>query len=141
MSEFPVFDRHIGVWEGTYTLIDRRTGKILDRHKSRLTCAIDGNKWSQRNEYEWEDGRKDDKAFDGDFRDKKLVFDTPRLTGEAVEADESSIVLRWVYSHEPDNRYSELITLVDDNHRSRTWQHFENGQFAKLTLIDEHRVA
>ncbi|MEM7355844.1 MAG: DUF3598 family protein [Acidobacteriota bacterium] len=141
MSDFPVFDRHIGVWEGTYTLIDRASGEVLDQHKSRLSCSIDGAKWSQRNEYDWADGRREDKAFDGDFRDGKLVFDTPRLKGAAVEADEKTIVLRWVYTHEPSSDYSEIITLVDDNHRSRTWQHFENGDFTKLTIIDERRVA
>lgn len=141
MSEFPVFDRHLGVWEGTYTLLDARTGEVLDRHNSRLTCKIDGDQWWQRNEYTWDDGREEIKEFGGLFQDGKLLFDTPRLQGEAVEADDITIVLRWVYSHEPDNGYSEIITLVDDTHRSRTWQHFENGAFAKLTVIDERKVA
>ncbi|MEM7586277.1 MAG: DUF3598 family protein [Acidobacteriota bacterium] len=141
MSDFPVFDRHIGVWEGTYTLIDRQSGQVLDRHKSRLSCSIDGTKWSQRNEYTWDDGRTEVKEFDGDFRDGKLLFDTPRLKGEAVEADEKTIVLRWIYTHAPQDDYSEIITLVDDTHRSRTWQHFESGAFAKLTIIDERKVA
>lgn len=140
MSQFPVFARHIGVWEGTYTLIDRKTGEVLDRHKSQLTCSIDGDNWQQKNVYTWDDGRSESKQFAGTFEDGRLVFDTPRLKGEAIEADDVSIVLRWIYTHEPDNRYSEIITLVDDRHRSRTWQHFENGKFAKLTIIDEHKV-
>ena len=141
MSDFPVFQRHLGVWEGTYTLMDAKTGEVLDRHKSRLTCKIDGDQWWQRNEYTWDDGREEKKEFGGLFKDGKLLFDTPRLVGEAVEADDITIVLRWVYTHAPDDRYSEIITLVDDHHRSRTWQQFENGDFAKLTVIDERKVA
>jgi len=140
MSQFPLFQKHVGVWEGTYTLIDRRTGEVLDRHKSRLTCEIDGVAWQQTNLYTWDDGRTDEKSFAGRFENGTLIFDTPRLRGEAVEADARCIVLRWVYTHEPENSYAEIITLESDDHRSRTWQHFENGDFAKLTLIDERRV-
>ncbi len=141
MSDFPLFQRHVGVWEGTYSLIDRTTGQILDSHRSRLTCKIDGDDWWQRNEYFWDDGRTETREFGGVFRDGKLLFDTPRLKGEAVEADEKTIVLRWVYTHEPDNDYSEIITLADDQHRCRTWQHLENGEFNRLTVIDERKVA
>lgn len=141
MSDFPLFDRHEGVWEGTYTLIDRRSGEVLDHHRSRLTCRIDGEDWWQRNEYTWDDGRSETKEFAGRFTGGKLVFDTPRLRGEAVEADDQTIVLRWVYCHAPNEAYSEIISLVDDHHRSRTWQHFEDGDFRKVTVIDERKVA
>lgn len=140
MSDFPLFDKHIGVWEGTYTLLDRRTGEVLDRHKSRLTCSIDGTDWHQTNLYTWDDGRSEEKKFSGKFEDGRLLFDTPRLRGEAVEADEQCIVLRWVYTDAPEDRYAEIITLEDAAHRSRTWQHFEKGDFAKVTLIDEKKV-
>ena len=141
MSDFPVFDKHVGTWEGTYSLLDRRTGEVLDQHKSRLTCRIDGNQWYQKNEYMWDDGRTETKEFGGLFEDGKLLFDTPRLKGESVEADDKTIILRWVYTHAPEDDYSEIITLVDATHRSRTWQHFEKGDFTKVTLIDEHKVA
>ena len=141
MSDFPLFDKHVGAWEGTYTLIDRRTGAVLDQHKSRLTCEIEGTTWRQTNLYTWPDGRTDEKQFEGTFEDGKLKFDTPRLVGEAVEADDKVIVLRWVYTHAPQDDYAEIITLESDTHRSRTWQHFENGDFAKLTLIDENKVS
>lgn len=39
-----------------------------------------------------------------------------------------------------DSRFSEIITLVDEEHRARTWQHFESGTFTKLTVIDERQV-
>ena len=141
MSDFPVFDRHIGVWEGTYTLMEAGTGKVLDRHRSRLTIRRDGDQWHQQNEYTWDDGKTEVREFGGVFRDGKLMFDTPRLRGEAIEADEQTIVLRWVYTDATQDAYSEIISLVDDHHRARTWQHFENGDFAKLTVIDERKVS
>ncbi len=139
-AKYPVFDRHLGVWEGTYTLMDTRTGEVLDRHRSRLTCKLDGDDWWQRNEYTWDDGRAETREFGGRFIDGVLTFDTPRLKGEAVEADDITIVLRWIYTHEPETSYSEIITLESDTHRCRTWQHFESGRFAKLTVIDENKV-
>jgi hypothetical protein len=141
-TTFPVFARHHGVWEGTYTLIDAKTGAILDQHRSKLTCTTNGiDQYFQSNEYFWDDGKTETKAFPGKFEDGKLKFDTPRLTGEAYEVDANTICLFWVYNDRPDEKYSEIITLESDTHRCRTWQHFENGVFAKLTVIDEHKTA
>lgn len=134
------FSRHVGAWEGTYTLMDRQ-GRILDQHRSRLECRITGDTWSQTNRYTWDDGRQEVKQFDGTFvADGRLAFDTPRLKGLAQDADGRAITLHWTYAHEPGNEYYEIITLIDDQHRARTWQHFEGGEFAKLTVIDERKV-
>lgn len=137
-----VFARHHGIWAGTYTRFDSKTGAILDRHRSRLYCNIDGDDWKQRNEYTWDDGRTEVREFPGHIgADGWLRFDNPRLTGNSVAVDANTIFLEWVYKDEPDNSYSELITLVSDTHRCRVWKHFENGEFAKLTVIDEHKVS
>lgn len=139
---FPVFLRHNGIWEGTYTLIDAKTGEVLDHHKSRLTCKTNGvDEYYQQNIYTWADGRQEVKEFPGVLKDGKLAFDNPRLKGESVEVDANTIFLTWIYKDQPDNRFSEIITLESDTHRCRTWQHFENGEFAKLTVIDERKVA
>lgn len=142
LKEFPVFAKHMGVWEGTYTRFDTKTGKILDRHRSRLTCKIleDGTYW-QQNEYLWEDGRTEVKQFPGEFREGALRFDNERLRGEAYEVDANTIFLFWQNKNEPNTRYSEIITLESDNHRCRVWQHFENGEFTKITVIDERKIA
>jgi hypothetical protein len=142
LQEFPVFARHMGVWEGVYTLLDAKTGAILDRHKSRLTCKMsdDGSYW-QQNEYFWDDGKTEVKQFPGDFKDGALRFDNERLKGEAFEVDANTIFLTWINKQEPGFSYSEIITLESDTHRCRTWQHFENGEFAKLTVIDERKIA
>jgi Domain of unknown function (DUF3598) len=144
MSEmkFPVFARHAGVWEGTYTLLDAKTGEVLDKHKSRLTCKTNGiDEYSQQNVYTWDNGKVETKEFPGVLADGALRFDNPRLKGEAFEADANTIILTWFYKDSPQDSYAEIITLETDTHRCRTWQHFENGVFAKLTVIDEQKVA
>ncbi len=144
MSEikFPVFARHAGVWEGTYTLLDAKTGEVLDKHKSKLTCKTNGiDEYSQQNVYTWDNGKVETKEFPGGFSDGALRFDNPRLKGTAFEADANTIILTWVYKDSPQDSYAEIITLESDTHRCRTWQHFENGVFAKLTVIDEQKVA
>ena len=57
-----------------------------------------------------------------------------------LEVDDDVIMLTWVYKDSPLDAYYEIITLESDTHRCRTWQHFENGEFAKLTVIDEIKV-
>lgn len=138
---FPVFLRHDGIWEGTYTLMDAKTGEILDRHKSRLTCRTNGiDQYQQLNVYTWDDGRQEVKEFPGELDDGWLRFDNPRLKGASTEVDDDCIFLTWVYKDQPNNKFVEIITLESDTHRCRTWQHFENGEFAKLTVIDERKV-
>jgi hypothetical protein len=140
--EFPVFARHAGVWEGTYTLMDAKTGKILDHHKSKLTCTTNGiDQYHQQNLYTWDDGKVETKEFPGEFKDGALRFDNPRIKGKAFEVDANTICLFWQYKDSMQDSYAEIITLESDTHRCRTWQHFEDGKFAKLTVIDERKVA
>jgi len=139
---YPVFLRHNGIWEGTYTLIDAKTGAILDHHRSRLTCKTNGiDSYHQQNVYTWDDGREEVKEFPGELADGWLRFDNPRLKGESREVDGDTIFLTWIYKDQPKNKFYEIITLESDTHRCRTWQHFEDGEFTKLTIIDEHKVS
>lgn len=114
---------------------------ILDHHRSRLTCVTNGiDSYHQQNLYAWDDGREEVKEFPGEFEGGWLRFNNPRLRGQSCEVDPNTIFLTWVYKDQPNDFYSEIITLVSDTHRSRTWQHFENGEFTKLTIIDERKV-
>jgi hypothetical protein len=137
-----VFKRHHGIWDGTYTRMDAKTGAILDHHKSRLYCNMDGDVWRQRNEYTWADGRREVREFPGGFIGNGwLRFDNERLTGQACGVDANTIFLEWTYKGEEGNHYCEFITLISDTHRARVWKHFENGEFTKLTVIDENKVS
>ena len=141
MSGFPVFKRHHGVWEGTYTLIDLQ-GRILDQHKSRLRIEVkkDGT-YFQRNTYTWPDGRQESHEFPGVFHDGALHFDTPRLKGRSLECTEDIIVLYWNYNHKPADSLAEIITLISDTRRVRTWQFIEDGHLTKLMAIEENKIS
>ena len=143
LAPMSVWQRHHGIWEGTYTRMDARTGEVLDRHHSRLHCRIVGNEWQQTNCYWWDDGREERVLFPGQFDPDGwwLRFDTKRLVGNSRVADGNCIFLEWRYKDQPDNNFTELITLISDTHRGRIWQHFENGEFAKITVIDERKIS
>lgn len=139
--ELKLFPQHIGIWEGTYTRLNEK-GQVIDQHKSRLTLKLEGNAWHQKNEYTWENGKKETHDFGISYfgKDNILIFDNPRIKGEAWEADQV-IVLHWSYKDTPGSQLYEIITLIGDGHRMRTWQHSLSGQFTGLTMIEERRVA
>jgi hypothetical protein len=139
MSDFPVLQRHMGAWEGTYTLMDT-VGKILDQHKSRIEITRDGNAYFQRNIYTWEDGRTQTLEFPGELRDGRLWFDTERLSGSFIEAGADDGVLTWTYKNNPNQQLTELIHLVNDTERCRCWHYMENGKIVKLMVISETKV-
>ncbi len=140
MSDFPVLQRHMGAWEGTYTLLDP-AGKVLDHHRCRLEISRDGPHYFQRNIYTWDDGRQQILEFPGDLRDGKLWFDVPRMKGHAEEVGNDIVILTWVYNDAPTQKLTEFVYLVDDTHRCRTWQFIENNIITKVMVINEVKVA
>lgn len=136
---FPVLSRHLGAWEGTYTLMDVN-GKILDHHKSRIEIRYDGVRYFQRNIYTWEDGRVENLEFPGDLRDGRLWFDTPRLIGSFMEVGTDDGVLTWNYKNAPNQQLTELIHLVNPSERCRCWHYMEDGKITKVMLINESKV-
>ncbi|HVL80550.1 MAG TPA: DUF3598 family protein [Actinomycetota bacterium] len=143
-QEMPLLARHEGIWEGTYTFVDREA-KVIDRHASRLTCSFPedpSTPYHQTNEYTWEDGRTERIEFPATYADGRLHFDTERIDGVCWEVDDHCIVLHWVYKADRSVTLYELIHLDDSgNNRSRTWHWFKDGVCFQRTLIDEHRVS
>lgn len=139
----PVLTRHEGDWIGTYTLVDIE-GKILDKHKSHLTCQFpaDGDySYYQINRYEWADGKKEEHKFPGTYRDKKLWFDTERIEGKAWEVDDLTIILWFSYKTIPNAYLYEMIQISPcNNYRSRTWHWFKDDRLFQRTLIQEERM-
>lgn len=137
MSDYPVLSQHFGAWEGTYTLKDSRTGQVLDRHRSRIEVWRDGQRYFQRNIDTWPDGRQTSVEFPGDLRDGRIYYDNDRLSGEAVEAWDHSVLLTWRYKHAPEERMLEPVQLVSPTRRVRTWQ-YPDG---RVMHIEEDKVA
>jgi Domain of unknown function (DUF3598) len=135
-----LFPQHTGIWEGTYTRLSAG-GKVLYKHSSRLNLQLNGNRWSQTNEYEYKDGRKEFYDFGCNSFDDNgvLTFDTPRIYGKSWEAG-NVILLWWTYKDLPGSLLYENIVLLNEGHRMRTWQHSRNGMFDGVTMIEEWRV-
>ena len=55
--------------------------------------------------------------------------------------NENIIVLSWNYKDNPNQKLAELIYLVNERQRCRTWQYMENGHIVKTMLIDEQKIA
>ena len=142
-TEMPVLVRHEGDWVGTYTVVDNE-GNILDKHNSHLTCQFPESgspPYFQTNRYQWPDGKRQEYDFPGIYKDKKLVFDTERIFGEAWETDDSTIILKFNYKDKPAIYVYELIVLSPcNNYRARTWHWFNNHQIYQRTLVKEERV-
>lgn len=140
MQELNLFHQHTGIWEGTYTKI-APDGTMIDRHNSRLTLRLTGNAWSQTNEYTWADGRREFHDFGTNYFDDKgvMTYDNARIYGEAWE-DKQNIILWWTYKEMPGSKLFEIITMIGEGHRMRTWQHSRNGVFEGLTMIEERQV-
>jgi len=79
MADYPVLSQHFGAWEGTYALIESRTGEVLDRHQSRIEVWRDGTRYFQRNIYTWADGRQTSVEFPGELRDGKGSHGDPHM--------------------------------------------------------------
>ncbi len=136
-----IFKQHTGIWEGTYTRINEK-GEVIDHHQSRLTLRIEGNVWKQQNEYTWEGGKHELHDFGAAAFDEAgmLHFDNARILGKAWESSDV-ICLEWSYKQQPGSQLYEIISLLGDGHRMRTWQHSQSGQFQGLTMIEERRVS
>ena len=142
-EEMPVLTRHEGDWVGTYILVDTK-GNILDKHDSHLTCQFpeDGSySYYQINRYKWSDGKQEEHQFPGNYRDKKIWFDTERIEGKAWEVDDATIILWFSYKTMPEMYLYEMINLSPcNNYRSRTWHWFKNHQLFQRTLVQEERL-
>ncbi len=139
--ELRLFPQHTGIWEGTYTRI-APDGSTIHKHKSRLTLKLIGNIWWQSNLYHFEDGRTEFHNFGASQFDDQgvMTFDNHRIFGKSWESNDN-ILLWWEYKEEPGTKLFEIITLLGDGHRMRTWQHSRDGVFEGLTMIEERRVA
>lgn len=142
-EEMPLLARHEGEWHGTYTHVDAH-GNVTDRHESVLQCMFpsEGPPYFQTNRYRWPDGREELIEFPASYADRKLLFDTDRISGHCWEVDGRCIVLTWNYKQMEGVYLYELIHLDDSGkNRTRTWHWFRDGVCFQRTLIDERKVS
>jgi hypothetical protein len=146
------FLRNCGTWEGTARRIDDG-GKLIDEHLVRVEIEITKNQYVQTNTVRINTPREVTAKYYGDFQDYKLVFpltdEVYTLGGEkatgfsgiAWTITDDMIVYRGSRTVQGcKTYYNELITLIDNNHRVRTTQLFEDGVYKLVTMIEETKV-
>lgn len=129
-----------GVWEGTYTHL-APDGGVLERFASRQETRLDGDRWFERIIY-LRDGHSPEVL---DFRarfegDDDVVFDDAAFEGRSRLVSDRHLLFPYRWKGQPDVELVELITLVDDDYRTRLWERFTSGALDRLTVIEERRV-
>jgi hypothetical protein len=151
----PELCRHEGVWEGDYVYMTTDL-QVVDRHFSRLICRtrdLDGRfPYDQTNISIWEDARSLRMDYPALFRDGRIWFDDPIISGSFSEimADDTRLSIfgswRWndlsmIPFPVTDMVMYELIqSSADGQHRSRTWHWIDAGQIVLRTLISERKI-
>lgn len=146
----PIVAEQAGVWKGEYVHLDA-SHKIIDRHQSQLVCRLldgpDGEaKLSQTNIYDWPDGTREIRYFDGVFKVDRVWISNDLIDGwtgaVAMDPTNRTIMVGWTRPREPDFRYYEMITVAEDgNAKNRTWHWYRKGRLFQRTLINEVRIS
>ena len=154
-NEFQVpraFSRNCGVWEGKARRINL-DGEQIDEHLVRVEIKIERAQYVQTNTVRIGTPREVTASYFGTFVAGTLVFPltdevytlggekATEFSGIAWAVTDDLIVYRGSRRLQgTKTHYNEMITLVDENHRVRTTQLFEDNVYKLVTAIDEVRV-
>jgi hypothetical protein len=149
-TQMPIVAAQQGIWAGEYLHLDADNREI-DRHWSRLICRLfDGAdgvaRLTQTNIYDWADGSREIRYFDGLLEGDRINISNENITGwvSPLAQDETArtIMVGWVRAGEPDFRYYEMITVAEDgNAKNRVWHWYRQGRLFQRTIINEVRVS
>ena len=149
-DSMPLLAAQAGVWDGEYVHLDADHREI-DRHRSRLVCRLfDGDdgtaRLAQTNIYDWADGTREIRYFDGVFSGDRVWIDNVNINGwsaeVALDGTRRTIMVGWVRAGEPDYRFYELITVAEGGDaKNRTWHWYRKGRLFQRTLINELRTS
>ena len=135
----PQIDAHLGTWKGTYRYYDAE-GTLWKKHESVLNLRRECNRWIQSNEYIYEDGRHEKLLFEGDISEQGVLrYTIGRVQGKAWGIENGLVLLQWSFVGKDDTN-TEIINLLDENNRMRSWQLSEAGKPKGFVQITETRA-
>lgn len=140
-TRMPTLAAQMGVWEGEYVHLDADHREI-DRHKSKLVCHLDNDRLIQSNIYNWADGTREVRYFEGVLDGDRLLISNENIDGWvaplAGDATQRTIMVLWTRAGAPDFRFYEMITVSEDGKaKNRTWHWYDKGRLFQRTLINE----
>lgn len=140
-TEFPALvQRQLGTWEGTYRILDAKSGAILDTHGCKLELGIRGERYSQRNTYTFADGTEQVLEFAGRMVEGLLHVESERLEGYAVDIGNDGLCF-YARRKSTDMQVYELIMLLAEDSRARTWSVVQDGVMKQTVQVDESRTS
>ncbi|MGB7415558.1 MAG: hypothetical protein WA902_15225 [Thermosynechococcaceae cyanobacterium] len=141
-----------GTWEGTAQRINL-TGEKIDEHLVQVKIEIDGTQYVQTNTVRMGTPREVTATYFGDFVEGVLVFPltdevytlggekATEFSGIAWAVTDDCILYRGSRRLQGTKTYyNEIITLINETHRVRTTQFFEDNVYKLVTMIDEVMV-
>lgn len=146
LVNFKVFPRHIGVWEGTWTILNADFQEI-QKFTAVLTQNIVDNQWRQTNVQTYSNGKTDIQTFIGhvvgpgqvQVESRDPPFNNYRTL--AVEQGENLIIFQIWEQETGSLRAVETINLISPQERVRTTQSFTNeGKLRGIMVIIEHKI-
>jgi hypothetical protein len=93
----PLLASQTGVWEGEYVHFDADHREI-DRHKSRLLCRLQptqdgGEKLVQTNIYDWADGSREIRYFEGILAGDRINISNENINGCVTPLERGRMIL------------------------------------------------
>lgn len=139
-----IFNRHIGVWEGTVIKVNPQGERKLS-FPGTFAVSFEGCDYRQVNTYTLPDGNIRILRFQGRFDNGVLILsssDYPEFAATAWDAGNDAILFRSSKVEEQKHyTYIETMTITSPNSRVRSTQIFRDGVFDGITYIEETRQA
>ncbi|MEG4346731.1 DUF3598 family protein [Microcoleus sp. A003_D6] len=146
LSNFKVFPKHTGVWEGDWTILDADC-KETQRFTALLTQKIVDNQWRQTNVQTYANGKSETQNFVGHVVGEGQVQiespDSPFSNYKtlATEVGDHLIVFQIWDKATDILRAVETINLVSCDRRIRTTQSLtEEGKLRGVMVIVEQKI-
>lgn len=146
ITNFKVFPKHIGVWEGDWTRLDADC-KEIEKCTGVLTMKIVENEWRQTNAVTYANGKIETKNFVAYvIGEGQVEFESPdsgfsNYKTLATEVGDNLIICQIWEKETGILRAVETITLVSSDRRIRTNQILtEEGKIRGVTVIVEQKI-
>ena len=146
ITNFKVFPKHTGVWEGDWTILDADCKETL-RFTAVLTQKIVDNQWRQTNVQTYANGKSETQTFVGHVvGEGQVQIESPDSVFSnyqtlATEVGENLIIFQVWDKATGILRAVETINLVSSDRRIRTTQSLtEEGKLRGVMVIVEQKI-
>ncbi|XZN91041.1 MAG: hypothetical protein ACM65M_26150 [Microcoleus sp.] len=146
ITNFKVLPKHIGIWEGDWTILDGDCKEKL-KFTAVLTQKIVDNQWRQTNVQTYANGQSETQNFVGHVvGEGQIAIESPdspfsNYKTLATEVGEDLIIFQVWEKATGSLRAVETINLINSGERIRTTQSLtEEGKLRGIMVVVERRI-